>query len=68
MIWSGGIIIAALTAFLILFEKEVFRWRMAFRVKKPEHAVLSGWETVVRTAGWTLAEVLALVVWIRGLR
>ena len=66
--WFGGVFICALTAVLILFADELFRWRMSFRIRDAERAEPSDWEIMSRHIVWAALPVIALILFIIGLR
>ena len=66
--WFGGVLICALAAVCILFADELFRWNASFLVRNTEEAEPSDWEIASRYITWTALPVMALVVFILGLR
>ena len=66
--WISGLFLCAVTAFSILFADELFRWHLRFRIADPENAEPSDWEIVSRYIAWTVFPVLALFVFVMGLR
>ena len=57
-----------LTAFSILFADELFRWNLALRIQNADRAEPSDWEIAGRYISWTLLPVIAMFVFIEGLR
>lgn len=66
--WFAGFIFCLLTAISILFEKELFRWHLSFRIRDPEHAEPSDWEMFGRYVSWAIIPILALQLFIIGLQ
>ena len=66
--WFGGVLICVITALTMLFADELFRWNASFLVRNAEEAEPSDWEIAGRYLSWTALPLLALVVFILGLR
>lgn len=66
--WFGGVFICAVTAITILFADELFRWQLMFRVRNVEDAEPSEWEIMDRYISWTLLPVVALIIFVIGLK
>ena len=66
--WFGGVLICALAVVCILFADELFRWNASFLVRNADRAEPSDWEITSRHITWTVLPVIALVVFILGLR
>ena len=66
--WFGGVCICILTALSILFADELFRWDLAFRIRDVDRAEPSDWEITSRYISWTVLAVIAMFVFIEGLR
>lgn len=69
--WWGyfaGIFICLITAASILYADELFRWNLSFSIRHPERAEPSDWEIAGRYISWTALAVMALAVFIIGLR
>lgn len=66
--WFGGVLICALAVVCILFADELFRWNASFLVRNAGEAEPSDWEIASRHITWTVLPVIALVVFILGLR
>ena len=66
--WFGGVCICILTALSILFADELFRWDLAFRIRDVDRAEPSDWEIASRYISWTVLAVIAMFVFIEGLR
>jgi len=67
MAWFCGVFLSALTAILILFADELFRWNLAFQIRNVDRAEPSDWEIAGRYISWTFLPIMALVVYIMGL-
>ena len=52
----------------VLFADELFRWHLSFRIRNADRAEPSDWEIAGRYLSWTALPLLALVVFILGLR
>lgn len=63
-----GLLVCAVTAVSILYADELFRWGLSFRVRDPEDAEPSDWELASRYFTWIALPMLALVMFIMGLR
>lgn len=66
--WFGGVCVCILTAVSILFADELFRWDLSFRISNVDQAEPSEWEMTSRYLGWALMAVVALVLFVSGLR
>ena len=65
--WFGGVFLSLLTAALILFADELFRFDLSFRIREVDRAEPSEWELLGRYVSWTILPVMALVLYIMGL-
>ena len=65
--WFCGAFLSALTAILILFADELFRWNLSFQIRNADRAEPSDWEIAGRYISWTIFPVMALVIYIMGL-
>ena len=63
-----GLVVCAMTAVSILYADELFRWGLSFRVRDPESAEPSDWELASRYFTWIALPMLALAMFIMGLR
>lgn len=63
-----GLVVCAMTAVSILYADELFRWGLSFRVRDPEGAEPSDWELASRYFTWIALPMLALAMFIMGLR
>lgn len=66
--WFLGVIISIATAVSILFADELFRWNLAFQIRNADRAEPSDLELAGRYISWTLFPIMALVIYIMGLR
>jgi hypothetical protein len=66
--WFAGILISVITSASILFVDELFRWNLAFRIRDVDRAEPSDWEITSRYIGWTLLAIMAMVIYVMGLR
>lgn len=66
--WFCGIFISIMTAVSILFADELFRWNLAFQIRNADRAEPSDWEIAGRYIGWTALTIMALVLYVMGLR
>lgn len=67
ILWFLGVFISGVTAVLVLFPDELFRWKMSFRISNAYEAEPSDWEMTGRYLSWMMLLILALVVYIIGL-
>jgi len=49
-------------------KDEIFRWNLSFNIRNADKAEPSDWEIIGRYISWTVLPVLALIVYIMGLR
>lgn len=66
--WFGGVLLCVLNAFSMLFEDELFRWNMAFRIRYADEAEPSDWEIAGRYICCTILVIVALAVFVLGLQ
>lgn len=69
--WWGyfaGVFACLITAAYILYADELFRWQLSFSIRNADKAEPSDWEIAGRYISWTVLPVMALVVFIIGLR
>lgn len=66
--WFLGLFISIITAVSILFADELFRWNLAFQIRNVDRAEPSDWELAGRYIGWTILPILALGIYIMGLK
>ena len=67
-VWCGATFICILNALTIFFADELFCWDLAFRIRNVDNAEPSEWEIAGRYIGWTVMTIMALVIFIVGLR
>lgn len=58
-----GLFSNAVCALSLLFEDQLFRWQLSFRVADPGSAEPSEWEMFNRWAGWIVLTAVALLVY-----
>lgn len=66
--WYYAVFICVLTAVSILFADDIFRWNLSFEIKNARKAEPSDWEIARRHIVWTVFPLLALALFIIGLR
>ena len=66
--WIGGIFICALAAVIVIFSKDMFRFRVSLYVQNAADAEPSDLTVVGWYISWTMMPLLALYVFILGLR
>ncbi len=66
--WFGGVLICIVTAILILFADELFRWSLSFQIRDADRAEPSDWEIATRYIAWTVLPIMAMVIFIAGLQ
>ena len=66
--WFMAVLLCILNTVSILFADELFRFKLAFRVRDPEQVEPSDWEISARFIGWTLITLLALILFAWGLQ
>ncbi len=67
-IWFLGVLCCGFNTFSILFADELFRFALALRVRCPDGAEPSELEIAGRYIGWTVLAVLAVALFVIGLR
>ena len=66
--WFFALLLCLVTAVLMLYEEEIFRWQLHFRIRDPEKAEPSEWELASRYIGPILFLLMSLVILIAGLQ
>lgn len=66
--WFGAVAFCLVNAISILFADELFRWNLRFRIRDVEQAEPSDWEMAARYCTWAILTVVALVLFMMGLR
>ena len=66
--WFLGFFASVIATLSILFADELFRWKFIFIARNPEDIEPSDWELGMRPIAWTLLAVMALGIYIIGLR
>ena len=67
-VWFAAVFICILNALSILFADELFRWRMALRIRNANCAEPSELEIASRHITWTLLALSALIIFFLGLQ
>ena len=67
ILWFMGVLISGITAILVLFPDELFRWKMSFRIHNVYAAEPSDWELTVRHSSWIILLATTLIAYIVGL-
>lgn len=68
LMWFSAVGVCILNALSILFADELFRWDLALRIRNADCAEPSDWELAGRYISWTVLTVIALALFILGLR
>lgn len=68
LMWLLGIYACAVTVCSILFADELFRWNLSFSIRNADRAEPTDWEIATRYIPWTVLPIMALVIFILGLR
>ena len=68
LMWLLGMYACAVTACSILFADELFRWNLSFSIRNADRAEPTEWEITTRYISWTVLPIMALVIFIFGLR
>ena len=66
--WLSGVILCLAAAVSVLFADELFRWQLSFRIRDAETAEPSDLELAGRYIAWTALPLLALTLFLVGLR
>lgn len=67
MAWFAGVFLSLLTAALILFADEIFRFNLSFQIRDAYRAEPSEWEMAGRYISWTVLPIMILILYIMGL-
>ena len=67
-IWFYGVVVCLIATVSVLFADELFRFNLAFRIRNVENAEPSEWEIMGRYISWTVMPILALIMFVLGLR
>ena len=68
LFWLIGVFVCGVTFVTILFADELFQWHLSFRVRDAYQAEPSDWELFGRHISWAAYPILALVIFIMGLK
>lgn len=66
--WFGGVFICILNALYIVFADELFRWNLALQIRNADNVEPSDLEIAGRYISWTVITIMALVLFIIGLK
>ena len=66
--WFVGVIICILNMVSILYADEIFRFNLSFTISNAEHVEASDWEIIGRYFRWILFTILALFIFVIGLK
>jgi hypothetical protein len=66
--WFLGCLLAAATIVFILYAETIFRWSLAFLIRRPEEAEPSDWELTSRYLYWTAMAAITALVFTVGLK
>ena len=67
VIWFLGVFLSIVTAVLVLFPDELFRWKLSLRISNAYEAEPSDLELTGRYISWMILSVLTLITYIVGL-
>lgn len=68
MVYFGSLGISLLTAGLILFADEIFRWNLRLRIRHAETAEPSEWELAGRWLAWIALTISVTALYVTGLQ
>jgi len=66
--WFYGVLLSLLTAALVLFADELFRFHLSFQIRNADRAEPSDWEMAGRYISWVCLPIMILVLYIMGLQ
>lgn len=66
--WFFGVFVCSITIISILFVDELFRWHLSFQIRNADQAEPSDWEILSRYISWAFMTLVAMVIFINGLR
>lgn len=67
-VWFGAVLFCCFTAISMIFADEIFRLKLAFRVRNVESVEPSDWEMTGRHIAWIVWPIIALILFIVGLK
>ena len=67
-IWFGAVLFCCFTAITMIFADELFRLKLAFQVRNVESVEPSDWEMTGRHVAWVVGPIIALILFIVGLK
>lgn len=67
-VWFLAVLYSCFVVISLIFADEIFRLRLAFRVRNVESVEPSDWEMTGRHLGWFVGPIIALVLFVTGLQ
>ena len=67
-VWFLAVFYCCFVAVRLIFADEIFRLRLAFRVRNVENVEPSDWEMTGRHVAWFVGPIIAMILFIMGLR
>ncbi len=67
-IWFGAVLFCCFTATTMIFADELFRLKLAFQVRNVESVEPSDWEMTGRHVAWFVGPIIAMILFIVGLK
>lgn len=67
-LWFISVIVCVCNVISILFADELFRFNLAFKIQEVDYVEPSDWEIAGRYISWTILTIMALVVFIMGIK
>ena len=68
IVWFAAVLVCIFNGVSILFADELFRWNLAFQIRNVDKAEPSDWEIAGRYIGWTILAIMALIIFVAGLK
>lgn len=68
MVWFLGVFLCIVTAISILFVDELFRFHLSFQIRNVDRVEPSDWEIAGRYITWTMMPIMALIIFIMGIK
>lgn len=66
--WLAGALLCIFNALSILYAEDLFRFHLSFRIRNVDAVEPSEWELAGRYISWTAIGIMALVIFVVGLR
>lgn len=67
-VWFAGVLICFVNVISMVFADVLFRMQLRYQIRNVEDAEPSDWEMASRYVTWTLMPILAVVVFVFGLK